>query len=148
MIERRKVAFLQIINEETRAYVTEHMWCIKEGDCYRLDNIPFVAKNISCEDIFAVEYDADENEYYFDYLMAVSGNSTLRVFLYNDSDVLPLKHELLDKYGCESEGYLEGKTLAVNVPKGINYKPVRDFLMQGEETGRWTFEESCLAHDY
>ncbi|OQP46228.1 hypothetical protein A4H97_31185 [Niastella yeongjuensis] len=137
-----KVLFVQQVDDH---FVTEGLWCTEEGEYYIVDNIPFIANRIALGDTIKVELDTEDNAYYFDDFVAVSGNSTIRVFPFNDSIIEEIRKQLLH-LGCESEVFLERKIIAVNVPVDVNYKPVKEYLDNGEETGNWTYEESCLMH--
>jgi hypothetical protein len=89
----------------------------------------------------------DEKEYYFDSFVEVSGNSTIRLYFKKENEIEKVRGEL-KKIGCEAEIFLERKILAVNIPKGIEYKPIKKYLDNGEHLKLWEYEESCLAHDY
>lgn len=145
MSKHTKIFFVQDIGENELE--TEGLWCIHDGDNYIVDNIPFVAKRISLGDTIKAEYDADEKVYYFEDFISVSGNTTVRIFI-NDVQSIELVREDLNRLGCESEVLLQRKIVAVNIPKGVNYKPIKDFLDRGEQQQKWTYEESCLAHEY
>lgn len=141
-----KVAFVQKVGEDE--YETETMWCdIVDNNNYMIDNIPMIAKNISLGDIIEVEYDSDEERYYFESLVLASGNSTVRIFVYRDEDIEPTK-KWLEENKCESEILRQRNIIAVNIPKEIDYSPVKKYLDDGEAKEVWTYEESCLEHDY
>lgn len=142
---REKVLFVQKINEGE--FETESLWCVKDGDNYVLDNIPFIAKRVSLGDIIKAEYDEEDKAYYFDDFIAVSGNSTIRVY-FDDLSPIDEVREQLKKFNCESESFLARKMLAINVPREVVYAPIKQYLEIGEKSGSWTYEESCLAHEY
>jgi len=144
-LESVKVAFVQQINKDQ--YETETMWCDIDGDNFIIDNIPIIAKNISLGDIIKAEYDKDDERYYFESLVLASGNSTIRIFMYKDEELESAKKWLNEK-GCESEILLQRNIIAVNIPKNIDYSPIKKYLEDGEGKGIWTYEESCLEHDY
>ena len=50
-----KVFFVQKISEEE--FEIESLWCEKFGNRFLIDNIPFVAKNVSSGDIIKVTFD-------------------------------------------------------------------------------------------
>ena len=142
---KSKVLFVQKLNDAQ--FETESLWCERKGENYIIDNIPFIAKRVALGDIIKAEYDEEEKAFYFDDFVEVSGNSTIRIF-FEDTDIIQEVREQLNKFGCESEGFLERKIVAVNVPKEVGYKPIRSYLDKGESSGLWTYEESCLAHQY
>jgi hypothetical protein len=141
----KKVLFVQKIGEQE--FETEGLWCIKKDEFYVIDNIPFVAKRIAVGDTIKAEYDEKENAYYFDEFIEVSGNSTIRLYVADDHAIESIRKEL-EKFGCESEVFLARKIVAVNIPKIVDYAPVKDFLRKGEHTNKWEYEEACLSHQY
>ena len=143
-MDRQKVFFVHKISEGE--FETESLWCIKSDDNYILDNIPFVVKRVSLGDIIKAVYDPEDKVYYFDDFVKVSGNSTIRIYL-DDLKHCEKTREKLRNFGCESEFFLARKILAVNIPKEINYIPVKEYLDNGENSGLWSYEESCLAHE-
>ena len=143
MDNRRKVLFIQKIGENE--YETESLWCEKKGKYYIVDNIPFIAKNISLGDTIQVEHDLEDNEYYFEDMIEVSGNTTIRILVY-DNDIEKIR-KWLKKKGCESEVLLERKIIAVNIPKAVKYLEIKSYLDQGENNKLFTYQESALEHD-
>lgn len=145
MDDSKKVFFVQEIQEGE--YETESIWCKIDGDNFIIDNIPFIAKRISLGDTIKAEFDEDENRYYFDDFVSTSGNTTVRIFFYND-DLIKSTREWLNNSGCESEVLPARSIVAVNIPKDVNYTPIRAFLEEGEQKDQWVYEESCLEHQY
>jgi Domain of unknown function (DUF4265) len=92
------------------------------------------------------QYDADENAFYFGDFVKVSGNTTVRLY-FQDINIIEDTRSKLVELGCEAEIFLARKILAVNVPSNIEYGPIKFFLDEGEQQRKWTYEESCLAHD-
>lgn len=140
-----KIFFVQKIKEGE--FETESLRCTKVGDYFVIDNIPFIAKRVSLGDTIKAEYDKDDKVYYFDDFIDVSGNSTIRIY-FEDESIIKEVREQLKKFGCESEAFLTRKLVAVNVPKAVNYKPIKEYLEKGEKSALWTYEESCLAHRF
>lgn len=145
MNDSKKVFFVQEIQEGE--YETESIWCNIDGDNFIIDNIPFIAKRISLGDTIKAEFDENENRYYFDDFVSTSGNTTVRIFFYND-DLIKSTREWLNNSGCESEVLPARSIVAVNIPKDVNYTPIRAFLEEGEQKDQWVYEESCLEHQY
>ena len=144
MDNRQKILFVQHL--DNGQLETESLWCIKDGGNYIIDNIPFVAKRIALGDTIKAEYEADENAYYFDDFVSVSGNTTVRLYFSDDTLIEVVKNQLIEM-GCETETFLARKILAVNVPYNLGYKPVKEYLDEGELQEKWEYEESCLAHN-
>jgi hypothetical protein len=144
MIERIKVLFLQ--KDNNGEIEIESIWCIKNGDYYVIDNIPFIAKRIALGDTIKVEYDNEEDAYYFDDFISVSGNTTVRLY-FNDEKMIERTRKKLNNYNCASEVFLDRKIVAVNIPKYVEYSPIKEFFDKGEIQNIWVYEESCLSHE-
>jgi len=140
-----KVYFIQRTGEDS--YETETMWCKQIEEYYQLENIPFIAKNIAAGDIISVEYDEEEGVYYFDEFISYSGNSTVRVRI-EDADYRKTIMDELIQMGCEAEGFPAGQLLAINIPQALNYKPIRQYLLNGFNNDKWAFQESCLSEEH
>lgn len=140
-----KVGFVQKIGEGE--FETETIWCIIDGENFIVDNIPFIAKNISLGDSIKAEFDTDDQMYYFEDFIQTSGNSTIRIIIYDETAIKPTR-EWLEKHECESEVLPARNIIAVNIPKDVIYGPIRNFLEEGEQKGKWVYEESCLEHNY
>ena len=124
-------------------YQIESVWASKEGDYYKINNIPFFAINIALDDIVSV--DEDEGALYFKKLIKSSGHSAVQLIILNGYDVAGIGKELED-LGCTWEGSHIKNCIAVDVPKDISYDIVRKYLDKGERAGRWSYREACLAH--
>ena len=114
------------------------------NDAYRLDNIPFFARGVSSEDIVRVK--REEGVLFFAGLVDIGGHSTVRVLVWNRSETEAVREELR-AMGCSSEGTNIDGLVAVDIPPSVRYAEVREFLMAGEQNGRWEFEEACIAHE-
>ncbi len=127
--------------------VTEGIWCIEHEDgCFIIDNIPFIARNIACGDKIKIEFSEEDNNNYFDSIVSASGNSTIRVY-FDSTENIESTREILNGMKCESEVFLSKMIIAVNIPKDTNYIPIKKFLDEGEDKGKWEYEESCLSHN-
>jgi hypothetical protein len=143
MSEKVKVSFVYYDLEDNLAI--ESVWASREGDSYRIKNIPFFAPNIAYDDLISVE--DDQGELFFDDIIEESGNSTLQIIIFKeiDIDVITKKIERLD---CSWEGsHLKGY-ISVNVPKEIEYLPIKFFLDTESKDGKLDYKEACLAHFY
>ncbi len=138
-----KVYFM--IKEEEDEFESEGIWCIKRDNVYIVDNIPFVAKRLALGDTITAEFDREDKLYYFDDFIAVSGNSTIRLY-FEDADLIAPTRNYLNGLGCESEVLDTRNLLTVNVPKEVDYAPIKEFLERGEKEGKWVYEEPCLSH--
>ncbi|MFY0254332.1 DUF4265 domain-containing protein [Chitinophaga sp. 30R24] len=145
MDNKQKILFVQALEEGGTE--VESLWCSHVGDYYVIDNIPFIARRIALGDTIKAEYDSDEDAYYFDDFVAVSGNSTIRLFFTEEKYIEQARLDL-NAFGCENELFYLRKIVAVNIPKECNYKPVKDYLDKGEADEKWVYEESCLSYEY
>lgn len=140
-----KVGFVQKVADNQ--FETETLWCKKYGQNFQVDNIPFIAKRISLGDIVKAEYDDDDELFYFEDFVESSGNTTVRIFFYKD-ELIDSTREWLIHRKCNSEVLQARSIVSVNIPKEVDYFPVRAFLEKGEKEGNWVYEESCLEHQY
>jgi len=121
----------------------ESVWAVPVGnDAYRLDNVPFFVTGISSEDI--VRAKPQDGVLLFLELVEAGGHSTVRVLIGNRDETQTVRDELR-AMGCSSEGTNIPGLVAVDIPPSVRYAEVRDFLMTGEQNGRWEFEEGCIA---
>lgn len=119
----------------------EGIWATPMGDSlFKIDNIPFYAKGLSCDDI--VEAAIDAGEYRLIRVVSPSDNSTIRVLVFDLHDEGEVRKNLLN-LGCSIEGTGTPGLIALNVPK-----PCRDsvdrFLRAAFEKERLDFEEGAL----
>lgn len=138
-----KVLFVYGQSSDLDGYGVESLWANKEGNYYRINNIPFFIKNIAWGDLVSVEN--DEGELYYDDLIDSSGHSTIQLVILNDEDAIAVGQEFIE-LGCSWEGSHLAKLIAIDVPGAIQYNSIRTHLEKGEQTGRWDYREACLAH--
>lgn len=126
------------------SYALESAWAEKRGEFYELRNILFYAPGYSLGDIVSVEN--RNGELYVTDLIEESGHSTIRIIFYAD-DVIESTIQKLNEFGCSYEGSNIAKLISVDVPAAVDYKPIKAFLNEGEESELWSYEESCLVHE-
>ena len=122
----------------------ESLWAAKtdEGN-YRIDNIPFYVRGISCGDIVSVE--EVDGELFFKGLVEESGHSLFRLVIF-DSATIPQIRSELEGLSCETEAsHIEG-FISVDCPPDADFARLLDYLQKGESEGRWEFEEASLRH--
>jgi hypothetical protein len=107
---------------------------------YRIDNIPFYAKNLSCDDVVEVTQSGDA--YIFEAVVEPSENSTIRVIIYDLADEDEVRAELI-KRGCSIEGTGTAGLIALNVPKA-SLEDVAAYLEEQFAGERLDFEEGAL----
>ncbi|MDB5070059.1 MAG: hypothetical protein JWM87_1170 [Candidatus Eremiobacteraeota bacterium] len=123
----------------------EALWALNLGDGrYKVDNVPFFAKNLSFGDIVQTESTEDELPNVSSVLER-SGHSTYRVIVSPDLDATKHEeyHELL-KTLKHLRVIIEAgseRFFAIDVPPGVPVQAVYDVLELGVEYGIWDFEE-------
>ncbi len=121
----------------------EGVWATKEGEYYRMKNVPFFAPNLAYNDLICVE--DDEGELFFDSLIEPSGHTTIQIVFFN-LEFFKQVTEDLTKFNCDWEGsHLKGY-ISVDVPKFVNYSEVRKYLKRKSKENILDFKEACLAH--
>jgi hypothetical protein len=122
----------------------ESMWATPADEgLYRLDNIPFFARGVAYEDIISAVR-RDDGTLGFVKVIQPSRHSTLRVIVYEDSEVPALRHEL-ETLGCDTELSHIPNLFAVDVPPSVSLDAVRHLLDAGNVSERWEYEEACLG---
>ncbi len=132
-----------LVYQDEAEYMIESVWATKIGDYYKIDNIPFFAKNIAPGDIVSVEN--DEGQLYFDELIQASGNSVVRIAFFDENNISKVTEEL-EKMGCNWEGSHLTKLISVDIPNEIAYEKVKNYLVLGRETGLFDYQEACLGY--
>lgn len=136
------VKILFEIENESGQVEVESVWAVPVSTGYRIDNIPFYAKEVAHNDIVMAEPDQD-GMLRFIGLVAPSGHSTIRLWFANEADVAAVR-DALRRMGCPSELDLS-RLVAVDIPPSIPYPRVRDYLDQQERAGIFEYEEACLG---
>jgi hypothetical protein len=125
-------------------YALESVWAERvSGNNYKIDNILFCALGYALGDIVSVE--SRNGELYVTGLIEESGHSTIRILFENKDHVQPTRNRLKDM-GCDSELSNVSVLISVDIPPDVAYKPIREFLEEGEANELWSYEEACLAH--
>ena len=122
----------------------ERLWArpLEDGS-FELDNIPFFVRGISVGDVVAAR--PGEGEFVFSELVLESGNSTLRVIVFDEAHVEKVRRQL-QELGCATELNVS-KMLGVDVPPQVDLQAVRTWLMEMQSAGALEFEDACLRHD-
>jgi hypothetical protein len=129
--------------DDDGSYKIESVWATKEGNYYRINNIPFFATNVALNDLVS----ADENDgaLYFDTLIEPSGHSVVQMIIFDDKEVIQVGKEL-EQIGCTWEGSHLKNLISIDIPNEISYAAVKQSLDKGEKDGRWSYKEACLSH--
>lgn len=143
MTKRNKVS-LVYKDSEDRLQI-ETVWASPEGAYFRVENTPFFAKNVAFGDLISVEEDG--GHLFFEDLVEASGHSTLHVVVKEKGTMDSVAEDLV-ALGCDWEGSHLPGYFSVDVPKSVDYAPVRSYLMSRRELGGLDFAEACLADDH
>ena len=136
-----KIVF-KFYDEDINEQITESIWALKIGEYYKIDNIPFYAYHYAVDDI--VETITEDGDLKVNKLITASGNSTIRI-LFDDTRELDRIKEELDQMDCDSEISRNNKLLALNIPKNVSYKKIREYLDFMENNGDLQYEEACIS---
>lgn len=127
--------------------MVETLWALKideELGLYQIDNIPFYVPLLASEDIVYAEHDSLEDRLVYRKTIKDSGNSTIHVVMLDENvDINTICDEFFD-LECSYEGVNESY-FAMEVPKTVNYKPIKERLEQLELQGQIGYAESCLS---
>jgi hypothetical protein len=124
----------------------ERLWARKTAVQFEvaIENIPFYVKGISCGDIVRVRPDHDRRELVFERLVSRSGSSTVRLIV-KDESVVDDVESLLRQRGLAWEIDGTGYLWAVDVPRDVEYAPVRTALVEMMSQGYLDIEEAVLV---
>jgi hypothetical protein len=137
---------VQLDTADWHSYATESLWCQRLPDGgYRLDNVPFLAKGLSCYDVVEARETASGLE-----VVAVrlrSGHSTYRFVVPPDAPEAAWERYWLplEQVGCTYERATR-RLFAVDVPPETDIHAAFRLLEAGERAGVWTFEEGHCGH--
>lgn len=123
----------------------ESVWADKEGELYKIKNIPFFAPNIAYDDLVSVE--EEDGALFLDKVVSRSGNSTIHIIIFNEKKFNSIVGEI-EKLKCGWEGSHINKYVVVNIPKNLNYNIVKDYLELGREANIFDYEESYLSEEH
>lgn len=124
-------------------YQIESVWATKEGEYYRINNIPFFSPNIALNDLIKAEL--DEGALYFDKLIEASGHSVVQIVFLDETSHSSTEKEL-ENMGCTWEGSHVRNLISVDIPPIVNYAKVKEYLDEREAAGILSYREACLAH--
>jgi hypothetical protein len=126
---------------------SERLWALQvEEGRYKIDNIPFFARDLALGDIVSAipEEGAEEGVLRYQQVLQPSGHSTFRI-LVNDESEVPEVCRLLEQLGCGTERSHLPRLVAIDIPPSVPLEAVREALAPGHSQERWEHEESCLG---
>ena len=109
-----------------------------------LDNIPFYARGIAPGDELRVSTNA-AGESWFESLVKSGGESVFRIHASNEREAAAIREELLE-LGTPSEVDIKTRLIALEIPLAADIRPVLNYLIVGQESNRFDFEEGALRH--
>ncbi len=93
----------------------ESLWAIPMGgSLFKIDNIPFFAKGLSCDDVVSAAFEGDA--YLFKEVIKQSENSTVRVIVFDPGKTTEIRAALSD-LGCSTEASGIPGLFSMNIPK-------------------------------
>ena len=129
---------------------TEGLWAEPLGkNLFKIDNVPFFVKGISCEDVVEAVPDS-EGELRYRSLVKPSARNTLRVIVFRESpDSRPLPDRVadlrrqLEEVGCSTElSHMQG-LIAVDMD-AVSIGKALGVLQSGEKANLWEYEEGAV----
>lgn len=126
---------------------SERLWAFQVGEGrYKIDNIPFFARDLALGDIVSAihEEGAEEGVLRYQQVLQPSGHSTFRILIQDESEV-PEVCRLLEQLGCGTERSHLPRLVAIDIPPSVSLEAVREALAPGCAQDRWEHEESCLG---
>lgn len=120
----------------------ESLWANPVGDLFKIDSIPFFARDATVEDMIRARSDSN-GALWFDCVEFPSQNSLIRVVLF-DSDHDAYVSKSLESLGCSIEGMKQFKLIAVSIPASADLTKVKNFLDAEALAGHLDYEEALL----
>ena len=141
----KDIKILLTYKDDNGNYQIESVWATKEGNYYRINNIPFLAPNIALNDLVSAE--EDDDALYFNKLIMSSGHSTVQIiFLLDDSEIRETVEKDLLEMGCSWEESHRKDLISVDIPPMVSYSVIKKYLDKGESKNLWSYKEACLSH--
>lgn len=123
----------------------EGVWVepVPSGD-FRIENIPFYARELSCDDIVSGRLSGDGN-LHFAGLVVPSGNSTFRVIVHEGARLDRVRSGIVE-HGVTTEVDRRQQLIAIDIPSTVRIEPLLNYLMSLRDEGIADFEEGALRH--
>jgi|SRR6516225_2456913 hypothetical protein len=116
----------------------EQMYAWPIGNGFRIDNVPFFAKNVAVGDIVSA-IKTDKGWYMLDRVLTRSGHSTFRIWL--SEKAVPSREAIMQhirELGGQTELTLE-RLIGIDAPPE-NESAVWAYLRVGRENGEWDLQ--------
>ena len=122
----------------------EAVLATKEGNYYRIKSIPVHASKIALYDLIGIR--KREGVLYFHKVIESSGRSVIQMIVFRNRQIKAIGKDL-EQFGCMWRRSDNKHLIAFDVPKHVPYRPIKDWLDQGEREQRWGYREACLSHE-
>jgi len=127
---------------------SEGLWAVAVGaQAVRLDNTPWLARDVACGDLFRVRR-ADDGLLWATEKLRWSGRCTIRVVPLPDGALEGSGQRVIDAFaplGVSGEGIEQYGMIALDIPSDVDLATVKRLLRAGQDDGRWTYEERCIG---
>lgn len=122
----------------------ETVLATKEGSYYRIKSIPVRASKIALFDL--VDIRKREGVLYFRKIIESSGRSVIQMIVFSERQIKAIGKDL-EQFGCMWRRSDDKHLIAFDVPKHVPYRPIKNWLDQGEREQRWGYREASLSHE-
>ncbi len=123
---------------------TESLWFDKEGDYFRLKNIPFFIDNLSYDDLVEIRQ-CSSDTYEIVSVVSLSKNSTVWLCI-NDGDAAKTILDGMKQLGCIIEGGVLYGYYAMNIPADIDFDSVYSLIEKGQENNFLVADYPSIRH--
>jgi len=122
----------------------ETILATKEHDYYRIKSIPVHASKIALHDLIAIR--RREGVLYFHKIIESSGRNVIQMIVFKGWLINAICKEL-EQFGCLWRHGDNKHLIAFDVPEHVPYRPIKDWLVQGQRQQQWGYREACLSHE-
>jgi hypothetical protein len=122
----------------------EAVLATKEGDYYRIKSIPAYASKIALYDLIGTR--KRSGVLYFNKIIESSGRNVIQMIVFRVRQIKAIGQDL-EQFGCVWRRSENKHLIAFDVSQYVSYRPIKDWLDQGEREERWGYREACLSHE-
>jgi hypothetical protein len=123
---------------------SETIWCIEEGEFFRVKNVPFFIDQVSFDDVISVRESADGFFEIIDVILP-SSNSTIWLYFKTGSAEQAVLDKLIQK-GCGVEGGVFDGYYAINVPGAVDIDVIYSVIDEVMESGKVLVDYPSIRH--
>jgi Domain of unknown function (DUF4265) len=122
----------------------EAVMATKEDDYYRIKSIPAYASKIALYDLIGTRKRG--GVLYFHKIIESSGRNVIQMIVFRVRQIKAIGQDL-EQFGCVWRRSENKHLIAFDVAPNVPYRPIKDWLDQGEREQRWGYREACLSHE-